>query len=114
MREIVSRIKILAKLDISERRRPQDGSFRFAIERAGVKSAVDLRVSMIPSYSGESVVIRILDRTGAPTGLADLKLDQKMTDGIAQRPGTHRRHLPGDRARPDRASRPRCTRACRT
>jgi type IV pilus assembly protein PilB len=83
MREIVSRIKILAKLDIAERRRPQDGSFRFAIERAGVKSTVDLRVSMIPSYSGESVVIRILDRTGAPTGLADLRLDQKMTDGIA-------------------------------
>ena len=83
MREIVSRIKILAKLDIAERRRPQDGSFRFALERAGVKSTVDLRVSMIPSYSGESVVIRILDRTGAPTGLADLRLDQKMTDGIA-------------------------------
>jgi type IV pilus assembly protein PilB len=83
MREIVSRIKILAKLDISERRRPQDGSFRFAIERAGTKSTVDLRVSMIPSYSGESVVIRILDTSGAPTGLADLKLDPAMTDGIA-------------------------------
>lgn len=83
MREIVSRIKILAKLDISERRRPQDGSFRFALERAGVKSTVDLRVSMIPSYSGESVVIRILDTSGAPTGLADLKLDPAMTEGIA-------------------------------
>ena len=83
MREIVSRIKILAKLDISERRRPQDGSFRFAIERAGTKSNVDLRVSMIPSYSGESVVIRILDTSGAPTGLADLKLDPAMTEGIA-------------------------------
>ena len=66
MREVVSRIKILAKLDISERRRPQDGSFRFQLERKGVKATVDLRVSMIPSYSGESVVIRILDRTGAP------------------------------------------------
>ena len=83
MREIVSRIKILAKLDISERRRPQDGSFRFAIERAGVKGTVDLRVSMIPSYSGESVVIRILDTSGAPRGLADLKLDPAMTEGIA-------------------------------
>jgi type IV pilus assembly protein PilB len=83
MREIVSRIKILAKLDIAERRRPQDGSFRFTIERAGAKSTVDLRVSMIPSYSGESVVIRILDTSGAPTGLADLKLDPAMTEGIA-------------------------------
>jgi type II secretory ATPase GspE/PulE/Tfp pilus assembly ATPase PilB-like protein len=38
---------------------------------------VDLRVSMIPSYSGESVVIRILDRTGAPSGLSDLKLTRR-------------------------------------
>jgi type IV pilus assembly protein PilB len=82
MREVVSRIKILAKLDISERRRPQDGSFRFELERKGSRSVVDLRVSMIPSYSGESVVIRILDRSGAPTGLADLKLSLEMTSRI--------------------------------
>jgi type IV pilus assembly protein PilB len=84
MREVVSRIKILAKLDISERRRPQDGSFRFQIERKGVTTNVDLRVSMIPSYSGESVVIRILDRTGAPSGLSDLKLTKEMTSRIEQ------------------------------
>jgi type IV pilus assembly protein PilB len=84
MREVVSRIKILAKLDISERRRPQDGSFRFLLDRKGVSTNVDLRVSMIPSYSGESVVIRILDRTGAPTGLGDLKLTADMTSRIEQ------------------------------
>jgi len=84
MREIVSRIKILAKLDISERRRPQDGSFQFSIERLGVQTMIDLRVSMIPSHKGESVVIRILDRTDAPTGLLDLKLDPLMTAGIEQ------------------------------
>lgn len=84
MREIVSRIKILAKLDISERRRPQDGSFRVTIDRGGQKTGVDLRVSTIPSYSGESVVIRILDRTGAPKGLEALKLDAAMTTGIEQ------------------------------
>jgi type IV pilus assembly protein PilB len=84
MREVVSRIKILAKLDISERRRPQDGSFRFLIERKGAKATVDLRVSMIPSYSGESVVIRILDRSGAPGGLSDLKLTREMTSRIEQ------------------------------
>ena len=84
MREVISRIKILAKLDISERRRPQDGSFRFQIERKGVNTNVDLRVSMIPSYSGESVVIRILDRTGAPSGLSDLKLTKEMTSRIEQ------------------------------
>ena len=84
MREVISRIKILAKLDISERRRPQDGSFRFQLERKGVSTNVDLRVSMIPSYSGESVVIRILDRTGAPSGLSDLKLTSEMTSRIEQ------------------------------
>ena len=82
MREVVSRIKILAKLDIAERRRPQDGSFRFELDRRGKRVTVDLRVSMIPSYSGESVVIRILDRSGAPSGLPDLRLGPTMTAGI--------------------------------
>jgi type IV pilus assembly protein PilB len=84
MREVISRIKILAKLDIAERRRPQDGSFRFDLERNGTHQMVDLRVSMIPSYSGESVVIRILDRSRAPSGLPDLKLGSEMTGRIEQ------------------------------
>jgi type IV pilus assembly protein PilB len=82
MREIISRIKILAKLDIAERRRPQDGSFQVAIDRGGKRAGVDLRVSTIPSHSGESVVIRLLDRSGAPRGLGALRLDARMTDGI--------------------------------
>src|SRR4030095_1699632 len=58
-REIISRIKILSKLDISERRRPQDGSFQLNTEKD--TKPLDLRVSVIPSYTGESVVVRILD-----------------------------------------------------
>ena len=65
-REVISRIKILAKLDIAERRRPQDGSFRTAVDRGGRATSLDLRVSVVPSHTGESVVIRILDRTKAP------------------------------------------------
>jgi type IV pilus assembly protein PilB len=84
MREIISRIKILAKLDIAERRRPQDGSFQVSIDRAGKRGSVDLRVSTIPSHSGESVVIRLLDRSGAPRGLDALRLDPRMTEGIVQ------------------------------
>ena len=72
-REIISRIKILAKLDISERRRPQDGSFRLPAEKDG--ASLDLRVSVIPSYTGESVVIRVLDRRRAPRDLAALDLN---------------------------------------
>jgi type IV pilus assembly protein PilB len=83
-REIISRIKILGLLDISERRRPQDGSFQVSIDRGGTKTDVDLRVSAIPSFSGESVVIRILDRSGAPTGLDSLRLDPAMISGIKQ------------------------------
>ena len=83
-REIISRIKILTQLDISERRRPQDGSFQVTVDRKGTKSSVDLRVSTIPSFSGESVVIRILDRGRAPKGLDALRLDAEMTGRIRQ------------------------------
>ncbi len=57
---VVSRIKILAGLDISERRRPQDGRIRFAFD----DRHVDLRVSIMPTTDGENVVIRILDKSG--------------------------------------------------
>lgn len=55
---IASRIKIMAKLDIAERRRPQDGRIRLRVRG----KEVDLRVSIVPSLHGEGVVIRILER----------------------------------------------------
>lgn len=74
MREVISRIKILAKLDIAERRRPQDGSFQMTVERTSGPMNVDLRVSVIPSYYGESVVIRVLDRSASPRSLEEIEL----------------------------------------
>jgi len=65
---LVSRLKIMAELDISERRRPQDG-------RLTVKSPlriVDLRISTLPTINGEKVVMRILDRNAAVLSLAGL------------------------------------------
>src|ERR1700733_10859694 len=56
---IASRIKVLANLDIAERRLPQDG--RIELDLGG--HPVDLRVSVLPTMFGESVVIRVLDRT---------------------------------------------------
>lgn len=56
--QVISRLKVLAELDISERRIPQDGSFR--VESAGRE--IDLRVSIMPSIHGEDAVIRILDK----------------------------------------------------
>jgi type IV pilus assembly protein PilB len=83
-REVVSRIKVLARLDIAERRRPQDGSFRVTIDHDGSRRAIDLRVSAIPSHSGESVVIRILDRTRAPRSIVDLDLSPDTARGLEE------------------------------
>ncbi|WP_164009747.1 GspE/PulE family protein [Pyxidicoccus trucidator] len=59
--EVVSRIKLLAGLDITERRRPQDGRLRALLEGTEGRKLVDFRVSVVPSPVGEDVVIRILD-----------------------------------------------------
>ena len=80
-REIVSRLKILGKLDISERRRPQDGSFRV---RGGDQSSVDLRISVVPGYYGESVVLRILDRKRAPGSIDQLGFSKPAADKLRQ------------------------------
>jgi type II secretory ATPase GspE/PulE/Tfp pilus assembly ATPase PilB-like protein len=59
--EVVSRIKVLAQLDIAERRRPQDGRIRALIDPDGVQKVIDFRISVVPSPWGEDVVIRLLD-----------------------------------------------------
>lgn len=71
--EVVSRIKIMADIDIAERRLPQDGRFRmFTAGRD-----VDLRISTFPALYGENVVIRILDRSGGLLKLADLGFSEE-------------------------------------
>jgi type II secretory ATPase GspE/PulE/Tfp pilus assembly ATPase PilB-like protein len=83
-KEIISRIKILGKMDIAEKRRPQDGSFRVRVERNGEIVAVDFRVSIVPSYYGENVVLRILDKRNAPTSIQDLGFSRAITDQLQQ------------------------------
>jgi type IV pilus assembly protein PilB len=70
---IVSRIKILAKMDIAERRRPQDGRIKIT---AGDKD-LDLRVSIIPTNHGQSVVMRILDKDNIKVGVRQLGLSDE-------------------------------------
>lgn len=70
--EVVSRLKIMANLDIAERRRPQDGRIR--MEGSG-HQAIDVRVSTLPTDHGEKVVLRILDKGAVPLDLARLGLD---------------------------------------
>jgi general secretion pathway protein E/type IV pilus assembly protein PilB len=82
---IVSRLKILAQLDIAEKRVPQDGRVKL---RFGSRE-VDVRVSVIPMLHGEAVVLRLLDRAGALLGLERLGMsdgDRRAIDEILNLP----------------------------
>jgi type IV pilus assembly protein PilB len=70
---IVSRIKILSKIDIAERRRPQDGRIKVTV---GEKD-LDLRVSIIPTNHGQSVVMRLLDKDNIKIGVRQLGLAER-------------------------------------
>ena len=65
---IISRLKIMAGMDISERRVPQDGRIKMTLGN----KVIDLRVSSLPAVFGESVVMRILDKSGLMLGLGQL------------------------------------------
>jgi general secretion pathway protein E len=71
---VVSRIKILAKLDIAERRLPQDGRARLNLDGR----RVDLRIATAPTPHGESLVIRLLDQSGHGTQMAELGLEPEI------------------------------------
>ena len=77
---VVSRIKLLAELDIAERRRPQDGRIRVRLE----SRELDLRVSTVPTMFGESVVLRLLDRGGAPVELDALGMSAPMLATVSR------------------------------
>lgn len=67
---VISRLKIMASIDIAERRRPQDG--RLSVTHASRK--IDLRVATLPTVWGEKIVMRILDNTGVSLSLSDLQM----------------------------------------
>lgn len=69
--EVVSRIKVLAQLDITERRLPQDGRFRYGTELEGI----DFRVSIMPSIHGEDAVLRLLDKRQFTTQSQQISMD---------------------------------------
>jgi len=73
---VVSRIKVMSKLDIAEKRLPQDG--RISLRIAG--RAVDVRVSTMPSGHGERVVLRLLDKQAGRLDLSSLGMDDKSLD----------------------------------
>lgn len=77
--EIISRFKIMADMDISERRLPQDGRIRVII---GGKN-VDLRVSSLPCICGEKIVLRILDKSALNLTLQDVGFEEDMMQRFA-------------------------------
>lgn len=75
---IISRIKILSRLDIAEKRLPQDGAISAKLENR----VVDIRVSTVPTVWGEKVVMRILDKSAVPLKLSSLGFDPKQIESI--------------------------------
>lgn len=76
---VVSRIKILAELDIAERRVPQDGRIKL---RFGNKKSIDFRVSSLPTLFGESIVLRILDQSTLNIDLTKMGLETAAFDSL--------------------------------
>jgi type IV pilus assembly protein PilB len=73
---ITSRIKIMAKMDISERRLPQDGRIKIRTTFNTKKKEIDFRVSTLPTLFGEKIVLRILDRDNLPLDMSRLGFEE--------------------------------------
>ncbi len=82
---VISRVKVMSKMSIAEKRLPQDGRIQVRVDG----SDYDLRVSSLPTAYGESIVMRILDKSGLMKGLADLGLmndDQEIFENLITLP----------------------------
>ena len=73
---VTTRLKVLAKLDIAERRKPQDG--RLTLSTAAVGRTLDIRVATLPTVEGEKVVMRLLDKSRKPPTMTELGLSDAM------------------------------------
>jgi type IV pilus assembly protein PilB len=78
---VTTRLKVLAKLDIAERRKPQDG--RISLSAAAAGRTLDVRVATLPTVEGESVVMRLLDKSKKPPTLEELGMNDMMRERIA-------------------------------
>ncbi|HKI99089.1 MAG TPA: GspE/PulE family protein [bacterium] len=84
---VISRLKVMSELDITERRIPQDGRFKLRYDGRDI----DFRVSVLPSAFGEDLVIRILDKTAIAEGVGHLSLESLGMPGDVL--GRFRRHI---------------------
>jgi len=79
---VTTRLKVLAKLDIAERRKPQDG--RISLNAAAAGRMLDIRVATLPTVEGEKVVMRLLDKSRRAPTLEELGLSDEMRDRLAE------------------------------
>jgi type IV pilus assembly protein PilB len=78
---VTTRLKVLAKLDIAERRKPQDG--RISLSAAAAGRMLDVRVATLPTVEGETVVMRLLDKSKKPPTLEQVGLGTAMQERLA-------------------------------
>jgi len=78
---VTTRLKVLAKLDIAERRKPQDG--RITLSTAAVGRLLDIRLATLPTVEGEKVVMRLLDKSKRAPTLLELGLSEAMRERLA-------------------------------
>jgi type IV pilus assembly protein PilB len=84
---VITRLKVLAKLDIAERRKPQDG--RISLNAAAAGRTMDVRVATLPTVEGESIVMRLLDKSKKAPTLEELGMSDEMRaqlEAIVRRP----------------------------
>jgi len=79
---VTTRLKVLAKLDIAERRKPQDG--RISLNAAAAGRTMDIRVATLPTVEGESVVMRLLDKSKKAPTLEELGLSDEMRSRLEE------------------------------
>jgi type IV pilus assembly protein PilB len=79
---VTTRLKVLAKLDIAERRKPQDG--RISLNAAAAGRMLDVRVATLPTVDGEAVTMRLLDKSREVPTLGSLGLSHEMSEQIAR------------------------------
>jgi type IV pilus assembly protein PilB len=77
---IISRVKIMSKLDISEKRLPQDGRIMIKMVMNGRRKALDFRVSVLPTLHGEKIVMRLLDKENLRLDMTKLGFEQESLD----------------------------------
>ena len=79
---ITSRLKIMAKLDIAEKRLPQDGRIKLPLSDEGVAKEIDFRVSVLPTLFGEKIVLRLLDKDKLMLDMTKLGFEQESLDRL--------------------------------